>query len=97
MQYRFLRPCLGPAVYRVVKSEDVEQKVARGGEFNVALDLEIYQQQLMSNREELLVGRCNITFHCTPKTMVRERADRRKARGERKAARALSAEQPPNG
>ncbi len=97
MQYRFLRPCLGPAVYRVVKSEDVEQKVARGGEFNVALDLEIYQQQLMSNREELLVGRCNITFHCTPKTMVRERADRRKARGERKAARALSAEQPPSG
>ncbi len=86
MQYRFLRPCLGPAVYRVVRSEDVEQKVEKGGEFNVALELEIYQQKLVKQRDEILVGRCNITFHCTPKAMVRERADRRKARAEKKAA-----------
>ncbi|MEY2794333.1 MAG: hypothetical protein RIR10_49, partial [Planctomycetota bacterium] len=43
MKYRFLRPCLGPAIYRVVKSEDVEEKVKRGGEFNVTLELEVYQ------------------------------------------------------
>lgn len=92
MQYRFLRPCLGPAVYRVVKSEDVEEKVAKGGEFNVSLELEIYQQKLVNQRDEVLVGRCNITFHCTPKAMVRERADRRKARAEKKAALVRDAE-----
>ena len=87
MRYRFLRPCFGPAVYRVVRSEDVEQRVREGGEFNVALELEIYQQKLVKVRDEILVGRCNIVFHCTPKAMVRERADRRRARAERKIAR----------
>ncbi len=86
MKYRFLRPCLGPAIYRVVQSEDVEQKVAAGGEFNVTLELEIFQQQIVKQRDEILVGRCNITFHCTPKSMVRERADKRRARMEKKAA-----------
>ena len=94
MHYRFLRPCFGPAVYRVVKSEDVEDKVKAGGEFNVALELEIYQQKLVKQRDELLVGRCNIVFHCTPKSMVRERADRRKARAEKKAALERAAESP---
>jgi hypothetical protein len=79
-------------VYRVVKSEDVEEKVAKGGEFNVSLELEIYQQKLVNQRDEVLVGRCNITFHCTPKAMVRERADRRKARAEKKAALVRDAE-----
>jgi hypothetical protein len=83
MKYRFLRPCLGPAVYRVVKSQDVEEKVAAGGEFNVALELEIYQQQIVKKGEEILVGRCDITFHCTPKSMVRDREERRKARHQR--------------
>jgi hypothetical protein len=75
-----------PAIYRVVQSEDVEQKVAAGGEFNVTLELEIFQQQIVKQRDEILVGRCNITFHCTPKSMVRERADKRRARMEKKAA-----------
>jgi hypothetical protein len=66
--------------------------VAKGGEFNVSLELEIYQQKLVNQRDEVLVGRCNITFHCTPKAMVRERADRRKARAEKKAALVRDAE-----
>ena len=86
MKYRFLRPCLGPAIYRVVKSQDVEEKVAEGGEFNVALEMEIFQQKIVKTRDETLVGRCDITFHCTPKSMVRERSDRRKARKERLSA-----------
>ena len=79
-----------------VKSEDVEEKVAKGGEFNVSLELEIYQQKLVNQRDEVLVGRCNITFHCTPKSMVRDRADRRKARAEKKAnlARVAETQQP---
>ena len=86
MKYRFLRPCLGPAVYRVVKSQDVEEKVAAGGEFNVSLEMEIYQQQLVRKDSEILVGRCDITFHCTPKSMVREREERRRAVREKRKA-----------
>ena len=86
MRYRFLRPCLGPAVYRVVKSQDVEEKVAAGGEFNVSLELEVYQQAITKKHPEILVGRCDITFHCTPKSMVRERAEKRRARSEKRAA-----------
>ena len=44
MEYRFLRPCYGPAVYRVANAEDVRQKIDAGGEFNIDLDLEITQQ-----------------------------------------------------
>jgi hypothetical protein len=94
MQYRFLRPCFGPAVYRVVKSEDVEEKVKKGGEFNIALELEIYQQKIVAGRDEILVGRCHITFHCTPKDMVRARAELRRARVEKRAALARGAGNP---
>jgi hypothetical protein len=93
MKYRFLRPCFGPAVYRVVKSEDVEARVASGNEFNVALELEIYQEALPKVRPETLVGRCDIVFHCTPKTMMRERSEKRRARQERKAALAKRGEE----
>lgn len=93
MKYRFLRPCLGPAIYRVVKSEDVEEKVRKGGEFNVSLELEVYQQQIVKKQAEVLVGRCDITFHCTPKSMVRERAEKRRVRSEKRAALARAQEQ----
>jgi acyl-coenzyme A thioesterase PaaI-like protein len=79
LKYRFLRPCYGPAVYHVVSAETLEKKLAAGGEFNVDVELEI-TQQLKQQGKELRVGRCNLTFHCTPKTMVRERESRRKAR-----------------
>lgn len=86
MKYRFLRPCFGPAVYRVVESEDVAEKVSKGGEFNIALELEVYQQKIAKRQEELLVGRCDIVFHCTPKSVLRERELRRKAREEKRRA-----------
>lgn len=76
MEYKFLRPCLGPAVYHVVNSEDVREKIDAGGEFNVDLELEI-RQQLKQKGKEKRVGRCSITFHCTPKSHIRERAARR--------------------
>jgi acyl-coenzyme A thioesterase PaaI-like protein len=79
MRYKFLRPCLGPAIYRVVKSEDIKAKLAEGGEFNADLEMEI-RQQLKKRGKELLVGRCDITFHCTPKDQVRARAERRAKR-----------------
>jgi hypothetical protein len=78
MRYRFLRPCLGPAVYHIVNTEDVKEKIARGGEFNINMELEI-RQQLRKRGKELRVGRCEITFHCTPKTALREKREQEKA------------------
>jgi hypothetical protein len=79
MKYKFLRPCLGPAVYEIVNTEDLQQKVAAGGEFNIDLEMEI-RQQLKKKGRELRVGRCDITFHCTPKAMLKEKMKRRGAR-----------------
>ncbi len=78
MKYRFLRPCLGPAVYHVVNCEDLGQKVASGTEFNIKLDLDV-SQRLKKKGRELRVGRCEITFHCTPKALVAARAASGKA------------------
>lgn len=75
LRYQFLRPCLGPAVYTIVNEEDLQAKVAAGGEFNIDLDMEI-RQRLKSKGRELRVGRCRITFHCTPKTQARQRSRR---------------------
>lgn len=75
MRYKFLRPCLGPAVYHVVNTEDLVDKLAEGGEFNIDLEMEI-RQQLKQKGRERRVGRCEITFHCTPKTMMRDRLRR---------------------
>lgn len=84
MQYKFLRPCMGPAVYTVVSSEDLKEKVAAGGEFNIRLEMEI-RQQLRKRGKEIRVGRCDITFHCTPKAQHRARDERRSTRSKTKS------------
>lgn len=82
LTYDFLRPCFGPALYRVTPREDLEALIATGKEFNLTLDLEIVQQALLPaavakkrRKDELLaklaarerrVGRCEATFHLTP-------------------------------
>ncbi len=72
VEYRFLRPCMGPAVYHVIDSEDLEEKLASGEEFNIDLEMEI-RQQLRKKGKELRVGRCAITFHCAPKSEWKRR------------------------
>ncbi|MFO0872651.1 MAG: hypothetical protein U0575_01585 [Phycisphaerales bacterium] len=62
-----------------MRSDDLDSKVAGGGEFNIDLELEI-TQQLKQQGRELRVGKCFLTFHCTPKAMIKEREARRKAR-----------------
>lgn len=82
LSYRFLRPCYGPALYRVFPREDVKALIATGKEFNITLDLDIVQQAVIpaaiGNRadkrslvsrmsaKERKVGRCEVTFHVTP-------------------------------
>jgi len=79
MTYRFLRPCYGPAIYHITNCEDVQQKIAEGKEFNIDLAMEIRQQLKSKSRSDgKLIGRCQITFHCTPKSHDRERRERRK-------------------
>ncbi|CAG1011099.1 hypothetical protein PHYC_04002 [Phycisphaerales bacterium] len=82
LSYDFLRPCFGPALYKVTPREDLDSLIASGKEFNLTLDLEIVQQALLPaamakkrRKDELLarlaarerrVGRCVATFHLTP-------------------------------
>jgi len=74
MNYRFRRPCLGPAVYRVIRSEDVSERVAAGVAFNCTLEMEI-RQSLRRKGKEPKVGECTITFHCVPLELARSRPD----------------------
>ncbi|MBL0927704.1 MAG: hypothetical protein IBJ11_08640 [Phycisphaerales bacterium] len=43
LTYRFMRPCLGPAVYRVKPIADLPALMASGKEFNITVELEIFQ------------------------------------------------------
>ncbi|MCH2186204.1 DUF4442 domain-containing protein, partial [Myxococcota bacterium] len=77
MNYRFLRPCFGPAIYHIVNIEDLKEKMSSGGEFNIQLEMEIRQQARKPKSQQRRVGRCSITFHCTPKEMYRGRKSAR--------------------
>ncbi len=86
MKYRFVRPCHGPAVYEVINAEDVDAKLAAGGEFNIALEMEIRQQVHKSRGKAPLVGKCEIVFHCHPKALIKAKLERRAGRSRRKHA-----------
>lgn len=79
ISYRFLRPCLGPAIYKVNPLEDVRAKIQAGIEFNIDLTLEILQQ-VTGRRTHPRVGRCEVTFHCAPKGPEGNRGLRRRRR-----------------
>jgi hypothetical protein len=85
LRYRFLRPCHGPALYKVTPLEDVEQLVAKGGEFNIDVELDILQQiKKPSVGREHRVGKCLATFHVTPKDHAkRKKVARRMKQRER--------------
>jgi acyl-coenzyme A thioesterase PaaI-like protein len=66
LNYTFLRPCLGPAVYRMTTRENLKELVATQQEFNITLDMEV-QQQGKPGEQDRRVGRCEAVFHVTPK------------------------------
>ncbi len=67
LEYRFLRPCYGPARYRITPREDIHALIATGEEFNITLDLDVVQAASIPTRgKEKRVGRCTATFHVTP-------------------------------
>lgn len=66
LNYTFLRPCFGPAVYRMTPRENIRELMATGREFNITMDMEIQQQGFRGERDRR-VGRCEAVFHVTPK------------------------------
>ncbi|MEO0482947.1 MAG: hypothetical protein AAF138_04940 [Planctomycetota bacterium] len=91
LQYRFLRPCFGPAVYRITPEEDLEALVAGKGEFNVTVKLDVLQSLTKPGEREKLVGRSVATFHVTPKAHHKRRKARAKERAEQAALEAAEA------
>jgi acyl-coenzyme A thioesterase PaaI-like protein len=83
LNYTFLRPCLGPAVYRMTPQEDLKAQIAAGGEFNTSLDVDVRQLGLKSGDREKRVGRAEITFHVTPKRQAKQRKSKLKERDKR--------------
>ena len=82
LTYRFLRPCLGPAEYIMTPLEDIDELVATGKEFNIAIRMDVVQvlmpvgkkkQSVHAEKKDdkpakpKRVGRCTATFHVTPK------------------------------
>ncbi len=82
LRYRFLRPCLGPAIYKVTPLSDIKAMVASHAEFNIELELDILQQRLpvpgKKRDREPRVGKCHIVFHVTPKAHHEAKEKRRK-------------------
>lgn len=82
LSYRFLRPCFGPALYKITPKEDLPALIATRKEFNITLELDVIQQALVPEAlakvkkhdrllaklaaKERRVGRCSATFHLTP-------------------------------
>jgi hypothetical protein len=67
LEYKFLRPCFGPALYRIMPREDIKAMADTRKEFNVTLDLDIVQQIGKRGGKERRVGKCSAVFHVTPK------------------------------
>ncbi len=85
MQYKFLLPCFGPAIYQVRPLQELKEKLAQGKEFNIDMALDILQQ-VKHRGKQPRVGRCYITFHCAPKRgdgnrgLLNRRTRRRRSR-----------------
>jgi hypothetical protein len=67
LEYKFLRPCLGPAIYKMTPRTDLKSLVAAKGEFNITLDMDILQQVTQPGKRDRRVGQCVAEFHVTPK------------------------------
>jgi hypothetical protein len=77
LEYKFLRPCLGPAVYRMTPRENIGALMQAGGEFNITLDLEVQQQGFRPNERDRRVGQAVATFHVTPKAQIKNKQARK--------------------
>lgn len=84
LEYRFLRPCFGPAVYKIKPSENIDELVATGHEFNCSLRMAVMQS--IPGTKDKRVGKVTVTFHVTPKDHYKERLADRNPEAEARAA-----------
>ena len=77
LNYTFLRPCYGPAVYRMKARENIHELIASKTEFNILIDLEVLQQARTIGEKDKRVGKCEATFHVTPKVHHKVKAARK--------------------
>ncbi len=68
LEYKFLRPCYGPALYKINPRENLPEMVAAGKEFNVTLDLDIVQWIGKRTDKDRRIGKCVAVFHVTTKS-----------------------------
>jgi hypothetical protein len=80
LNYTFLRPCFGPAVYKMTPRENIRDLLVNKDEFNITLDLEILQQVNRPGERDKRIGRCEAVFHITPKSHHRAKKARRQER-----------------
>jgi hypothetical protein len=80
LNYTFLRPCLGPAVYRMTPRENIKEFLASGKEFNITIEMEIQQQAMRPEENDRRVGRCEAIFHVTPKVHHKIKRARREGK-----------------
>ncbi|MBL8745474.1 MAG: hypothetical protein JNK58_03865, partial [Phycisphaerae bacterium] len=81
LKYKFLRPCFGPAIYKVNPVQDLQALVDTHEEFNIELDLDVLQQRLpvpgrKKAARDMRVGKCTAIFHVTPKSQHEEKEKR---------------------
>jgi acyl-coenzyme A thioesterase PaaI-like protein len=78
LNYTFLRPCYGPAVYRMTPRENIRQLLGKRQEFNITIDLDVLQQASRFGERDKRVGRCEAVFHVTPNFVRKRRAARKR-------------------
>jgi hypothetical protein len=76
LNYTFLRPCYGPAIYRMKPRESLPEKLATGEEFNIVIEMDVFQHGFRNGERDKRVGRCEATFHVTPKSQHKRKATR---------------------
>lgn len=77
LDYKFLRPCFGPAMYRITPREDIARLLSTRDEFNITIDMDVVQQIAKPGERDKRVGRCSATFHVTPKVHHKTKRQRR--------------------
>ena len=73
LNYKFRLPCLGPAIYRVKPTEDIDELRRHRLEFNVTVNMQIVQAVHHKDQKERKVGKATATFHVAPKAKLRAR------------------------
>ena len=58
--------------------ENIREQMAAKSEFNITLELEISQQATRQGEKDKRVGRCEATFHVTPKIQHKLKRQRKR-------------------